>query len=169
MYRKGHYGASLLAYAPIGCVALIGGFDVAAVLGGVLTLLIAPLPDYDTQIDTLTHRGVTHTVKFAVLTGCIVAFVTTSAVVIADASPLLTLIAVPFGFVIGLTSILSHIAADALTPMGVKPFGEDGAHYSFELVYAKSTIANYLLLFIGVITSFIAIVIGETIRNIIVG
>ncbi|CCC40560.1 metal-dependent hydrolase [Haloquadratum walsbyi] len=168
MYRKGHYGASLLAYAPVGCLTIIAGFDVAAVLGGVLTLAIAPLPDYDTQIDTLTHRGVTHTISFAVLTGCLVAVLTTIAVMFADARIASILISIPFGFVIGLTGILSHIAADALTPMGVRPFGEDGTHYSLELVSAKNTIANYLLLVAGIVASFVAIVIGDAIRNIII-
>jgi len=56
-----------------------------------------------------------------------------------------------FGFLVGTGTILSHIAADAPTPMGVRPFAPlDGRHVSLDLVRAANPVANYALLVVGV-------------------
>lgn len=65
MHRNGHYGASLLAYSPLGFLAVAIGFPVAAVGGGVLAVALAMVPDWDQRIPGVAHRGVTHTVYFA--------------------------------------------------------------------------------------------------------
>ena len=56
-----------------------------------------------------------------------------------------------FGFLVGTGTVLSHIAADALTPMGVRPFAPlDSRHISLEVVRAANPVANYALLVLGV-------------------
>jgi inner membrane protein len=65
MHKKGHYGAALTAYAPVGMGALTLGFDVAAVGGGLVALGLAMLPDVDMNLPNVAHRGPTHTIHFA--------------------------------------------------------------------------------------------------------
>jgi len=57
MHKKGHYGAALTAYAPVGMGALTLGFDVAAVGGGLVAVGLAMLPDVDMNLPTVAHRG----------------------------------------------------------------------------------------------------------------
>ena len=90
MYREGHVGAALLAYAPVGFVVAAAGFRFLSLIGGIGVAALAMLPDYDQKVPGVDHRGPTHTVWFAV--------------------------------VVGVVTIGSHIAADALTPAGVRPF-----------------------------------------------
>lgn len=45
MHRNGHYGASLLAYSPLGFVVIALGFPTAAVGGGALAVVLAMVPD----------------------------------------------------------------------------------------------------------------------------
>jgi hypothetical protein len=55
-----------------------------------------------------------------------------------------------FGGSLATVTILSHIAADALTTMGIEPFTPlNSARFSLSLVRAANPIANYALLMIG--------------------
>lgn len=64
-----------------------------------------------------------------------------------------------FGFAVGSIVVLSHIAADSLTPMGVRPFTPfSSAHYSFGLTTADNTIANHVLLVVGAVVAGVAFV-----------
>jgi inner membrane protein len=56
----------------------------------------------------------------------------------------------------------SHIAADALTPMGVEPY-RDGRHYSYDVAKAANPLANYALLAVGVLAVGVAYVAGATV------
>lgn len=58
----------------------------------------------------------------------------------------------------------SHIAADALTPAGVEPFG-DGRQYSFDVGRADSLIANYVLLAAGCAAALLAWLLGSVIAD----
>jgi inner membrane protein len=149
MYRTGHYGAALLAYAPVGGAALATGFDVAAVAGGALTLALAPLPDYDQRVPAISHRGVTHTVGFALLVGLLtgaLGFVVGSETGLAGATA-----AGAFGLVVGALAIGSHLLADVVTPMGISPFWPlSSRNYTLSLARADDTVANYLLLLAGI-------------------
>jgi len=71
MHKKGHYGAALTAYAPVGMGALTLGFDVAAVGGGLIAVGLAMLPDVDMNLPNVAHRGPTHTVHFALGVGAV--------------------------------------------------------------------------------------------------
>jgi inner membrane protein len=160
MHRTGHYGAALIGYAPAGAVALAFGLSQFALIGGGLAVGLAMLPDWDQKVPFVDHRGVTHTVHFAVLVGGLLAvagaLIGTSAGLASAA--LLSI----FGFAVGFGTIISHIAADALTPMGVEPF-RNGRRYSFDLAKASNPIANYLLLGLGIAAVAIAGALGTAV------
>jgi inner membrane protein len=164
MHREGHVGAALVAYAPIGALIVGVGATGPAVVGGAIAFGLAMLPDWDQRIPFIDHRGVTHTVHFAGVVGGILGL---GGVVFGITAGIWASIALGvFGFVVGSLTILSHIAADALTPMGVKPF-RDERHYSFDLVRAANPIANYLLLVIGILAVVLAYVAGVTMAELV--
>ena len=69
MYWKGHYGVSLLVFAPIAFALLaVGRADLAVVTGGAM-LWLATLPDIDHRLPLIPHRGPTHSLLFAALVG----------------------------------------------------------------------------------------------------
>lgn len=127
MYRNGHYGAALLFVAPTGAILVAMARAELALLAGAGALALAVVPDLDQRVPFITHRGPTHTVWFALLVG--VTLAGGSALVIAA-----TAMTVLTGFVVGAGTIVSHIAADALTPAGVRPWSPlDDTHYSFDI------------------------------------
>lgn len=165
MYQEGHYGAALLAYAPVGFVALLVGLQQLGLLGLVVVAGLATLPDQDQRIPRMKHRGITHTVWFAILVGSAVAvaggYVGS---ILDDGSILAVVVGVLFGFFAGALSILSHIAADALTPMGVSPFSPvDDRHYSLDIVRASNHAANRALLMLGVAAAGLMLVLPRII------
>jgi inner membrane protein len=149
VYRTGHIGVALLAYAPVAFVAAAAGGESAALLGGAVALGLASVPDLDQQLPFVDHRGPTHTAWFAALVGA-------AGTVLGVALGLQTGVrsGLSYGLLFGVSaalSILSHIAADALTPMGITPFTPwSRAHYSLGLVKAANPAANYVLLGLGV-------------------
>lgn len=144
---------ALLVYTPLGVAAVLGDAAGLAVLGAVVTVSIASLPDADFRIPFVSHRGVTHTVWFAGLVGGVLAGL---GWLVADAFGPPALVA-GFGFAVGWLVVVAHVAADALTPMGVTPFVPlSGRHYTVSLVRADNTIANYLLLAAGVAVAAVA-------------
>jgi len=147
MHQPGHYGAALVVYAPTAAVLLAFGLEPFAVIGGLITLGLAMAPDQDQRVPGIKHRGITHTVHFAVLVGAVLAVVFGGIGFTRGVGT--AAFTATYGFVIGFGTIASHIAADALTPMGVKPF-RNGRQYSLDLVKAANPIANYLLLAVGI-------------------
>jgi inner membrane protein len=159
VYRDGHLGAALLAYVPVGlALAAVDALAVAA-LGAALAVAMSMVPDYDQRVPGLSHRGVTHTLGFALAFGVAVGVATgavgTEAGVSVEGSTVVYGVRVAalssFGFLLGTLTTLSHLAADALTPAGVPllwPLSD--RRFSLDLVTADSTLANYLLLVAGV-------------------
>lgn len=61
MLRLGHYGAAMLAYAPV--VSVLDPSDLfTATAGFVLVLVAARLPDIDQRVAFVTQPGPIHTV-----------------------------------------------------------------------------------------------------------
>ncbi|AFZ71649.1 inner membrane protein [Natronobacterium gregoryi] len=149
MYQAGHYGAALLVYAPLGtAVALFGG-DGVALVGAFVCVSLSTVPDLDHRLPLVAHRGPTHTVAFALLVGVTMAAL--AAVLVEPGSPLAGTALVTFAFVVGTLSIVSHLLADVLTPMGIRPFWPiSSRHYSLEVTRAANPVANYALLALGV-------------------
>lgn len=162
MHREGHYGVALLAYAPIAFVMLALEFATLAVLGGVVVVGGAMLPDLDQRVPGVKHRGPTHTVWFALAVGAIVA---TAGVVIGWSRGLLSALGMgAFGLIIGSLTVGAHILADVLTPTGVQPFAPvRKERYTLDVVTAANPVANYALLVLGIAAAGIAFAAGVSV------
>ena len=163
VHREGHVGAALVGYAPVGGLAVAVGAETLAVVGGAAAVGLAMLPDADQNVPGIPHRGVTHTVHFAAAVG--VALAAAGAAAGATAGILAALAVGVFGFAVGSVTVLSHVAADALTPMGVEPF-RNGRRYSYDLVRASNPVANYLLLALGIVVVAVAAGVGSTLAGV---
>lgn len=152
MYRLGHYGAALVVYAPLGLALLLVDRPTLAVVGGAVSLTLATLPDIDHRIPGVSHRGMTHTLAFAVAVGGVVGaggFLVGQSLGVGSALALAAL-----GFVVGLSAVCSHLLADAITPMGITPWWPlSTRHYTLGLTRADNTLANYALLGLGVLVT----------------
>lgn len=184
MYRYGHYGAALLAFAPLGFALTAAGAPGAALVVGAVTVGVTPLPDYDQRVPLLDHRGSTHTFGFALLVGLVVGVVgfalggaggNEALLAGADGSepvpggsgtvgPSLSLGIL--GFVGGTLAVLAHLAADVVTPMGIAPLWPvSSRRYSLRVVRAANPLANYLLLAAGVVAAGGALYAGTRIAG----
>ncbi|ELY43942.1 metal-dependent hydrolase [Natronorubrum bangense] len=162
MYQLGHYGAALLAYAPLGTIVALGGHETAAAVGAVTCLALSTLPDCDQQLPAIEHRGPTHSVVFALLVGVGLASIT--ALFIDVSSPAAETGVAAFAFVVGTLSISSHLLADVLTPMGIRPFWPLSArHYTLEITRAANPLANYALFGAGISAVLVGVVIVATV------
>ncbi|MBW4953835.1 metal-dependent hydrolase, partial [Klebsiella pneumoniae] len=107
------------------------------------------LPDCDHQLPIIAHRGPTHSIVFALFLGTIL-----GAAGLAFGEAIASVSATTMGifaFGIGVLAILSHLAADCITPMGVRPLWPLSRwHYSANIVRAKNPLANYLFLALGI-------------------
>jgi len=149
MYRLGHQGAALVVYAPLGLALLLLGRPTLAVVGGGVSLALASLPDVDQRLPGVDHRGVTHTVGFALAVG--LALGALGWLLGRGAGPGTTAEFAAVGFAVGTTAIVSHLLADVITPMGITPFWPvSDRHYTFGICRADNTLANYALLGLGV-------------------
>jgi inner membrane protein len=145
MYQPGHCGVALALYAPLGCALVATGSPTSALLGGVITVALTMIPDLDTRTDRLRHRGPTHSVAFAGTVGVLTGF----------AGGLLGgLRAAEFGLLVGTLAIVSHLLADVITPMGVRPFWPlSERKFTLDIVPASDTRANVLLFVLGVVSA----------------
>ncbi|MFD1564197.1 metal-dependent hydrolase [Haloarchaeobius amylolyticus] len=149
MYQAGHYGGALAAYTPLGTVVGLLGHGELAIVGGLVCVALSTLPDFDHRLPLIDHRGPTHTILFALAVG--VGLATLAAVLVDAAAALVDIGIVVFAFLVGVVSIGSHLLADALTPMGIRPFWPvSSRRYSFEVTTAANPVANYGLFGLGI-------------------
>ncbi|MFC5279145.1 metal-dependent hydrolase [Halorubrum rubrum] len=162
MYRTGHVGAALAAYAPVGFgLAAFAGLELAAGAAAVV-VWTAMVPDLDTQIPFVNHRGITHTVWFALAVG--VAFGLVGGAVGLESGPVVVLALAALAFVLGAGTVVSHLLADVITPMGIRPYAPvRDDHYTLDLVKAANPIANYALLVAGGAVAGIAVLAGAVV------
>ncbi|OYR53683.1 hydrolase [Halorubrum sp. Ea1] len=161
MYWRGHVGIALLAYAPVAGAVRVAGEPGLAVLGAAVAVACSTLPDLDHRLP-VAHRGPTHTVAFAVAAG---AFAALAAGVAPPASAPTGVALPPWtpAFVGGVAtlSLCSHVAGDAITPMGIRPFRPLSAwHVTLDLTPAANPRANRL--FLGVGAAALALSVGLT-------
>ena len=168
MYQRGHLGMGLALYAPVGFfVAAVGGLEVG-IIGAVVVGSLASTPDLDMRVPFIKHRGITHTVWFALVIGVVMAIV--GGIVGLSMGPLWLFVFAILGGILGILTILSHIVADALTPMGVQPYKPvRSTKYTWDLVKASNPIANYGLLVIGGVLASAAVFGGYYLRSLVVG
>ncbi|MFB6251529.1 MAG: metal-dependent hydrolase [Halobellus sp.] len=166
MYRKGHYGVSLLVFAPIAFVLLWFEQTNLAVVTGAAMLWLAMLPDVDHHLPGIPHRGPTHSLAFAALVGGAfgAAGVALSDALSGSQTGVAALSGISFGvlgFAIGALAVVAHLLGDALTPAGVNFLWPlSGLTYSLGLWAADNTIANYGLFAAGVFATGAAAYLG---------
>jgi inner membrane protein len=182
MHRPGHYGAALLAAVPVAVALRASGAPVLALVALVGIPALTPLPDWDLHAARLDHRGVSHTLAFAVLVGCClgaVGWLLSPSLPGGLAPPRPLPVAVSqdlawfsdrlpppaasswrppvlaaLGFTLGTTAVLAHLAADALTPAGVPLWWPvSDRRMSLGLVGASHRLANYGLLGAGTVAA----------------
>ncbi|MFB6102532.1 MAG: metal-dependent hydrolase [Haloplanus sp.] len=158
MYRRGHWGVSLLVFAPVGFVLVLAGRPDLAVGGGAAMLWLSMLPDYDHRVPVISHRGPTHTLAFALLVGAVGAAAGFGLAGVVDGGRP-TLVAAGFG--IGVLAVLAHLCADALTPAGVPLLWPlSGREFSLNLTRADNTLANLALFALGLCAVAVATVVA---------
>ncbi len=139
MHREGYYGVALLVYAPIAFLLLATGLTELALAGGAIVVSGAMLPDIDMRIPFIKHRGITHTVWFAIAVG--VALGVISVAMGIQVGLLEAIILGSFGLFVGILTIGAHLLADALTPMGIRLFDPIGDRkYSLDIAKAANPI-----------------------------
>lgn len=158
VYRAGHLGLSLLVVLPVGLALVLAGRPDLAVLGEVCVLSVASLPDVDHELPLVSHRGVTHTIWFALLVGA--GFGAAGWVLGGrSATPAVPELAVT-GFAFGTLGICAHLLGDVLTPMGITPVWPLSKRtLTLGLVRANNPIANYGLLAAGLVGTVAALLV----------
>lgn len=156
MKQTGHYGVALLLYSPIALFLLAQGYNGLALIGGALAIALATAPDCDCVVPFLKHRGVTHTVVFALLIGLLVG---TAGWIVGSHVDVVTATTFSrFAFVVGTVTVISHLLADVLTPMGVRPFWPlSNRHFTLNLVLAKNWAANVVLFALGATATLLVV------------
>lgn len=159
MYQKGHIGASLVVYAPFGFVlAALASMEAGAIVAAAVAST-AMIPDLDMKVPLVKHRGITHTVWFALAFGA--AFGAVGAILGLRRGVLGAVLFGGLAFLFGALTIVSHLLADALTPMGIEPFAPvRDDHYTLDLFRAANPVANYGLLGLGGVVVAGALVAG---------
>ncbi|MBB6646146.1 metal-dependent hydrolase [Halobellus ruber] len=165
MYRKGHYGVSLLVFAPVAFALLaVERADLAVVTGGAM-LWLAMLPDLDHRIPGISHRGPTHSLLFAALVGGVFAAAGMALESVGGGVGSIAGLPIPvLGFVIGAFAVVAHLLGDALTPAGVNFLWPASTRtYTIGLCRADNTVANYGLFAVGVFAAGAAAYLGVTV------
>ncbi|MFC4356780.1 metal-dependent hydrolase [Halobium salinum] len=151
MYRTGHYGAALLAFAPVAYLLLSIGEPALAVVAGGGMLWLAMLPDVDHRLPLVSHRGPTHSLGFAGLVGGAFAGV---GLLLGSAMGFETVAGIglgAFGFIVGAVAVVAHLLADVITPAGAPLLWPlSGRRYSLDLARADNVVWNYGLFVVGV-------------------
>jgi len=151
VYALGHVGIVLLAFAPIALYLRWTNRTYLAVAGTTQAVVLSTSPDVDRFLAGVTHRGVTHTVWFALAVGSVVAALT---VLWARRRPAASgRPAWALGVASGLASafaVAMHLVGDVITPMGIVPFAPVvDAHYTLAIVAAANPSANRALFALG--------------------
>ena len=162
MYRNGHVGASLAVYAPFGfLLTALTSVELGAA-GAVGIASTATVPDLDMRVPFVEHRGITHTVWFALLVGAVCGAVGAGLGLGTGVATALLFGGV--GFLFGVMTIGSHVLADALTPMGIRPFAPvRDDEYTLDLFTAANPLANSALLGLGGVAVAVALVAGTAV------
>ena len=171
MYRRGHVGLALLAYAPMAFALSSRGAVGALALGLGCAVCFGVVPDLDRRLPLVSHRGITHTVLGGLL-GCLgaaaavgVLLATTDPPATGSAGPPIPA-AAALVFVASFLGFSSHLFGDVLTPMGIAPFWPgSGRRYTFDVVAADSPRANAALSWIGRSVLAGAVVAGTAVRT----
>lgn len=141
MYAQGHYGIGMLLSTPIVGTLLL--FD-AVLISFVFTtwvIVTVTLPDIDLKqpfSQWVRHRGITHTVWFAILTGIIATIITGLVGILFNSIINFPLIYALVGsFFGGFLGVTFHLVGDVITPTGINPFQPYGSKIRYHITTAK--------------------------------
>ncbi|NEU57015.1 metal-dependent hydrolase [Halorussus sp. MSC15.2] len=149
MFPPGHYGMALALYAVVGYGLLSRGYERDALSGGGIVLAYTLFPDLDGQFEFLVHRGVTHTLWFALAVGVFCVLVVASSLRHRPRREAIR--GALWAFFLGSSAVVAHLLADVINPWGVMPFYPvSSALYSLDVVRATNDTANYAMLAAGV-------------------
>lgn len=167
MYRAGHFGVSIGLYAPIAASLIGRGQVTLALAGGVIVAWLTMLPDVDHRLPLISHRGPTHSLAFALAVGGAVGLLVDVVVapVFGDLGaagwavlPGLYGGLATFSAAVATLTILAHLLADVITPMGIRPFWPvSDWSVTLDITPAKNPTANYLLLAAGTFVAATAV------------
>lgn len=149
----GHVGVSLSLFAPVGYWLISGGYTALAALVGATFVALAMLPDCDHRLPGLSHRGPTHSLLFAALVGGVFAFLGTQVEPVFAVAVPADLSMSAFGFLLGFGSVLAHLLADVITPMGVTFLWPHPHRSSLNVVTSKNPAWNVGLFVIGIVSA----------------
>lgn len=158
MLRDGHFGIGLLCAAPIAGGAVIAEQPLVGAVATVMLLFGSGIPDVDTSIPFVTHRGILHTLWFGIGVGGITIAVSFGAItgLMATNSIAQELLAGQKAILAGAAGlgatcgVLSHLLGDMITPWGITPLEPiSDRKIRYELTTASNTTANTLLLLFG--------------------
>lgn len=148
MRWSGHVGAALLAYAPLGVAATVFGAGDLAAIGALLAAGLSKLPDVDRDLPGVEHRGITHTLWFALLVGAVLGLAGVT-LGLGDGVESAAVVGF-FAVATGIAATCSHVAADALTPVAVRPLAPvRTTSYAAGVAPSTDPAANYALLVAG--------------------
>ncbi|WP_049947729.1 metal-dependent hydrolase [Candidatus Halobonum tyrrellensis] len=150
MYRTGHLGVSLLAFAPVGYWLVSAGFVALAFVTAATMCYLAMLPDVDHRLPGIPHRGPTHSLAFAALVGGAFALVAGGLSRVLSVATPAGLSMAAFGFLVGFGSVFAHLLGDVVTPMGVRFLWPSSRSWSLRLTTADSRVWNGGLFALGV-------------------
>lgn len=159
MYLLGHVGVTLLVYAPLSYRLVRVGRGRRAAMGAATLLLLVNAPDLDSWVTFFSHRGLTHTIwaAFAVGAATGVAWWLLSPQRGPERDE-----TTAFGFVVGALSVVNHLAADALNPIGVRPlYPLADVRIALDLVAAAAPAANFALAIAGVAALLASVGLGR--------
>lgn len=170
MKRVGHFGAAGVTAGIVSIPVVSLGLYVEALVLALGIVLGDLLPDLDRKIWFVTHRGITHTIWFALAVGAAltVSGVTFAAILWANLGlagvGVARSTAMQAGIWFGLGGVIgvgSHLIADSITTWGVRPLEPvDDRKMGIELTTASSQTANYLFLIAAAVVYPVAWVVG---------
>lgn len=172
VYKTGHYGTALIAYAPVALFLTATQQYVPLLVGWFLVISLTRVPDWDMWLP-IPHRGPTHTVWFALFVGVLTGAGLAGALYgVGDlyaeflglqVNPYTLIGAAMFGFAMGTLSILAHLLGDVITITGIRPFAFRGRmtkRYRLAELRAADDMANDALFTIGFVLVIAAIFLG---------
>lgn len=160
MYKTGHFGAALLAYAPLG-YRLLSESTTLALLGAGIALALSSLPDVDDRIPGLPHRGPTHSLPFVGLVAVVVGGAGWVLARTASGFPVGPGDAAIGGALVAALAVGSHLLVDLLTPMGVNVLWPlPLPMVSLRVTRSDDPVANLLLLAAGLGVSVVIFSVG---------
>ena len=138
MQAKGHWGLALLLLSLIAFPFDINIYIISLI---VLTAFLSSFPDIDIKLG-LSHRTITHTILFAIITGiifCILFGILTKET-----------IWYIIGFLAGFGGVILHLIGDLMTYMTFKPlYPFSSRELSFGWFRADNIIVNYGFFLLG--------------------